>query len=103
MSRTGVLILCAALAALASIRSVSAQPRCGPRSVSATGTPGLFHFTGQRYARQAWSAKVRAELGEPFAAWGRATDRNIECVRADGRYLCSASATPCKSYFGGST
>jgi hypothetical protein len=104
MSRIVLVSLSATLAALASVRTVSAQqqPRCSPRAISATGTPGFIHFTGQRSARLAWSAKVRAELGEPFATWDRATSRNIECVRADGRYLCSASATPCKSHFGGS-
>lgn len=105
MNRTARLTLSATLAALVSVQDAAAQPqpRCGPHSISATGTPGYIHFTGQRSARLAWSAKVRAELGEPFANWGRATARNIKCARTDGRYLCSASGTPCKSYFGGRT
>jgi hypothetical protein len=76
----------------------AAQPRCSERNFSATGAPGLIHFLGRRHASAAWSAKVRSELGDAYAAWGRAQDRHIECVIAQRRFLCSASGVPCRAF-----
>lgn len=73
----------------------SAQPRCSEKSFSATGNPSVVIFAGRRSAHTAWSANVRNELGDAYASWGRSRNRRITCLRAERRFLCTVSATPC--------
>ena len=80
-----------------------AEPRCSERAFSATGAPGVVHFTGRRNAHKAWSAKVRNELGAPYATWDRATSRHMNCVITDKRFVCTAAANPCRSIVDGRT
>jgi hypothetical protein len=80
----------------------SAQPRCSERSFSAAGAPGILYFLGRRHAREAWSAKVRSELGEAYASWGRARESRIDCVFTERRFRCSASGIPCRAFTLGS-
>jgi hypothetical protein len=92
---------CSILLALAFGMSLAApaaaEPRCTDRIVSASGTPGRIHVTGRRNARVAWSAKVRSELGEAYASWGRAASRRFDCTLVNWRYRCTVAARPCKS------
>jgi hypothetical protein len=76
-------------------------PRCSERHFTASGAPGRVHFTGRRNARLAWAAKVRAELGQPYATWDRAVSRNFDCKFSEWRYHCSATARPCRSFVAG--
>ena len=77
------------------------ESRCSERQISATGAPGRIHFTARRNARLMWSAKVRAELGNAYATWDRATHRNFDCTFAKWQYRCSATARPCRSFVSG--
>jgi len=77
------------------------EPRCSEQQISATGAPGRIHFTARRNARLVWSAKVRAELGNAYATWDRATRRNFDCTFAKWQYRCSATARPCRSFVSG--
>lgn len=79
----------------------SAEPRCSEKVFTAEGTPGVIHFTGRRNARNAWSAKVRNELGPAYATWDRATKRRMDCAINDRRFVCSAVANPCRSIVDG--
>jgi hypothetical protein len=81
---------------LLQVPPVSAQPRCSDIRISATGAPGILHVTARRSATVAWSAKVKGELGATYASWGRATSRRLTCTRAERRFVCSASARPCR-------
>jgi hypothetical protein len=74
-----------------------AEQRCSDRVFSASGTPGRIHFSGRRNARLAWSTKVRAELGEAYASWGRSVSREFDCTLVNWRYRCTVTARPCKS------
>ena len=91
-------ILAVALAGLSLLvpGTAAAQPRCSDRAISATGAPGILHVTGRRNATGAWAAKVRGEFGGAFASWGRARSRQLSCTRVERRYVCSASARPCR-------
>jgi hypothetical protein len=77
------------------------EPRCSERHFSAAGAPGRIHFTGRRNARLAWSAVVRAELGQAYATWDRAVSRRFRCTFSEWRYHCSATARPCRSFVAG--
>ena len=101
MFRASALLLSFFAVAVLLAQPVPAQPRCSERTISATGTPSLFFFTGKRFARAAWSAKVRSELGEDYAKWGRARDSRLDCVRAQYRFVCSAAGRPCKAFKAG--
>ena len=91
----------AIVAALLTAAPAAAEPRCSEREISATGTPGRIHFSARRNARLAWSAKVRAELGNAYATWDRATRRNFDCTFSKWQYRCSATARPCRSFVSG--
>ena len=78
-----------------------AEPRCSAQQITASGAPGRIHFTARRNARLVWSAKVRAELGNAYATWDRATRRNFDCTFAKWQYSCSATARPCRSFVSG--
>jgi hypothetical protein len=92
-------VITVAIAAGSALMAVqaAAQPRCSERAISATGKPRLLHGTARRQARIAWSAIARSQLGDAYASWGRARARNFDCVRAEGRFLCSVSAKPCRA------
>src|ERR1700741_4008287 len=100
MGRALSLLVSLMAAATLSASAASAQSRCSDKNISATGTPAFFYFTGKRADRNAWSAKVRGELGEVYAGWGRVKEGRIECVRDGGRFLCSASGSPCRAFGG---
>ena len=87
----------AAAIAIPLTAATSEESRCSDRVISAAGTPGRTHFTGRRNAHAAWSAKVRSELGEEYAKWGRSVSRNFDCTVANWRFRCTVSARPCRS------
>jgi hypothetical protein len=99
MSRTLQTVVCCLGFALmsASVLPAVAEPRCSERQISAAGTPGRIHFTGRRNARLAWAAKVRAEFGQAYASWDRASSRRFECSFSERRFRCTAAARPCRS------
>ena len=101
MSRTPWLVLSLLGLHLLSIPSASSEPRCSEKVFTAKGAPGLIHFTGRRNASNAWSAKVRDELGPAYATWDRATKRRMDCAVSDRRFVCSAVANPCRSIVDG--
>ena len=90
-------LFCIAVA-LSIAAPAAAQPRCSEQLFSATGAPGRILYSAHRNARVLWSAKVRAELGKPYAKWGRAADRNYDCKFSNWKYQCSAEARPCRSF-----
>ena len=103
MIKSVVLTLSLAGLAFWSASASIAEPRCSAKAFSATGAPGVIHFTGRRNAHVAWSAKVRNELGAAYATWDRATSRHMNCVITGKRYVCTAAANPCRSIVDGRT
>jgi hypothetical protein len=93
-------LLAIAVALLTASPAIS-EPRCSAKQFAASGAPGRIHFIGRRNARLAWAAAVRADLGDAYATWDRATSRNFDCTFSDWHYRCSATARPCRSFVTG--
>ena len=87
-----------ALLLLALVRTPAVAATCAERPVSARGEPSRYEVLAKAKARANWRAKVRAmpQLGAAYANFSKALAADYRCSHADGRYLCIASAHPCR-------
>jgi hypothetical protein len=84
------------LGALGAERAIAAE-RCRP-NVHQSGAPSFLQVTARRNARVSWSARVGSFYGYSYAKWSRAKNRKITCLREHRRYVCRASARPCRPF-----
>jgi hypothetical protein len=85
------------LAVLAAGTPASAAT-CADKPVSARGDPSRFEVVAKAKARGNWRAKVRAmpTLGAAYADFNQALAADYRCTEKDGRYVCVATAHPCR-------
>ncbi len=91
--------LCLAFAlALLALGTPAAAATCAAQPVSARGDPSRFEVLAKAKARGNWRAKVRAmpALGAAYADFNKAQGADYRCSEAEGRYVCTAVAHPCR-------
>lgn len=83
--------------AAALIGSAAAQD-CALKPVKARGGSSVLEATAKSRARSVWIKKVNGDrkLGKTYAAWLRAKSPQYACRRVARRFVCVASAVPCK-------
>ncbi|MEM7427419.1 MAG: hypothetical protein AAF441_15095 [Pseudomonadota bacterium] len=53
-------------------------------------------FKARIQARKSWSYKVRQNHGLAWSVWKIAKTKSTKCTKAGQRWVCKASAKPCK-------
>lgn len=93
-----VAVLIAALASAWLAVAPAAALECHSKPVKARGGPGLVEATAKSRARSAWIKKVHygKRLGKDYAAWLRASNPGYSCRKHGKRFVCEASAVPCR-------
>lgn len=90
------------LIAMALLMAASAAPAasatCADTAVSVHGEGSRFEVLAKAKARGNWRAKVRAlpTLGAAYADWNKALAADYRCSEQAGRYVCTATAHPCR-------
>lgn len=75
------------------------QPKtCSAKAVTVRGDPSKFEWIARTKAKANWRAKVRAitGLGDPYANWNRAENRQEECDAVPNGTVCEFTGIPCR-------
>lgn len=85
-----------AFSAIAIAPAAAADKDC-KAAISAEGKPAALRDLGA-YPNSllAWRAAVREKYGSEYNSWRYAKERNVDCQEADGQWVCSRTAEPCK-------
>lgn len=90
------LVFAAAAFSMAAAPAALAEDDCKD-AVSAEGKPALLRDLGA-YPNSlfAWRAAVKEKYGSEFNSWRYAKDRDVNCDKNDGEWVCKRTAKPCK-------
>lgn len=90
------LLTAAFLTAVSVVPAASAV--CSEQTVTVRGEISRFEVLAKAKARGNWRAKVRAmpSLGAAYADWNKALAADYSCTEHSGRYVCVATAYPCR-------
>lgn len=77
--------------------AVSAEARdCKTDAVTASGSPAATQLIAYPSSLMAWRNAVRDKHGAEWNSWRYAQDRDVDCQRQDGKWLCTRIARPCQ-------
>lgn len=83
------------LTLVAGVMSAHARD-CKTDPIKAEGEPASTQIVAYPSSLFAWRRAVRDAHGAEWNSWRYAQDRNVDCQREDGKWICRRTARPCQ-------